>query len=237
MSCHVPPPVSSTNGTSSSSSSPAGSATATETSPAAIPERRPSRSAEGSTKVTNPAPSTALPTKLLHADARPSSSSTTAASAKVAPAPPSESGTSSPSQPDAANSDRASTTGSAPVVTPRQQLPGHGAQLFVELTEVGAHGRPPGSLGRPSPRSAMIVRWTSLVPPGIVHSQEPTKSSIQAPDSQPLERGLVQLLVRPEPVHLRGEVHHPLQQLAVAELDHRGVGGTRVTRLVAEHES
>ena len=39
----------------------------------------------------------------------------------------------------------------------------------------------------------MIVRWISLVPPGIVHSQEPMKSSTQAPDSQPLEARLVQL--------------------------------------------
>ena len=36
----------------------------------------------------------------------------------------------------------------------------------------------------------MIVRWISLEPPGIVHSQELTKSSTQAPDSQPLEIGL-----------------------------------------------
>jgi len=36
----------------------------------------------------------------------------------------------------------------------------------------------------------MMVRWISLVPPGIVHSQDPMKSRTQAPDSHPLEAGL-----------------------------------------------
>ena len=36
----------------------------------------------------------------------------------------------------------------------------------------------------------MMVRWISLVPPGMVHSHEPMKSSIQTPDSHPLESGL-----------------------------------------------
>jgi hypothetical protein len=35
----------------------------------------------------------------------------------------------------------------------------------------------------------MMVRWISLAPPGIVHSHDPMKSSIQAPDSQPLDMG------------------------------------------------
>jgi hypothetical protein len=34
-----------------------------------------------------------------------------------------------------------------------------------------------------------MVRWISLAPPGIVHSHDPMKSSIQAPDSQPLDMG------------------------------------------------
>ena len=33
----------------------------------------------------------------------------------------------------------------------------------------------------------MIVRWISLDPPGMVHSQEPMKSSTHEPDSQPLD--------------------------------------------------
>ena len=36
----------------------------------------------------------------------------------------------------------------------------------------------------------MMERWISLVPPGIVHSHEPMKSSTQAPDSHPLDKGL-----------------------------------------------
>ena len=70
----------------------------------------------------------------------------------------------------------------------------------------------------------MIVRWISLVPPGIVHSHEPMKSSTQAPDSQPLESGLRELRMGREPADLGAEVRHPLQQLAVVELDDRRVG-------------
>ena len=69
----------------------------------------------------------------------------------------------------------------------------------------------------------MIVRWISLVPPGIVHSHEPMKSSTQAPDSQPLERACRAACGR-QPADLGAEVHHPLQQLAVIELDDRRVG-------------
>src|SRR5215469_14146376 len=71
-----------------------------------------------------------------------------------------------------------------------QQVARHGPQLVVDLGEVGHDQPTAGSLGRPRPRSPMIVRWISLVPPGIVHSQEPMKSSTHAPDSQPLEAGL-----------------------------------------------
>ena len=66
---------------------------------------------------------------------------------------------------------------------------GHGPHLVVDR---GNPVRQPtvGSRGRPRPRSPMIVRWISLVPPGMVHSHDPMKSSTQAPDSQPLESGL-----------------------------------------------
>lgn len=37
----------------------------------------------------------------------------------------------------------------------------------------------------------MMVRWISLEPPGMVHSHDPMKSSAHAPDSQPLDIGLV----------------------------------------------
>ena len=69
-----------------------------------------------------------------------------------------------------------------------QQIAGDRAQLVVELRIVG-HQMALGSRGRPRPRSPMMVRWISLAPPGIVHSHDPMKSSIQAPDSQPLDMG------------------------------------------------
>ena len=71
----------------------------------------------------------------------------------------------------------------------------------------------------------MMVRWISLVPPGIVHSHEPMKSSTHAPDSQPLDIGLVSTVWAAQAADLRAEVGHPLQQLAVEQLDDRGVGG------------
>jgi hypothetical protein len=46
----------------------------------------------------------------------------------------------------------------------------------------------------------MIVRWISLLPPGIVHSHEPRKSSIHDPDSQPLEAGLRSVVNDSSPV-------------------------------------
>ncbi len=76
----------------------------------------------------------------------------------------------------------------------------------------------------------MIVRWISLVPPGIVHSHEPMKSSTQVPDSQPLDAGLASSVWAGEPADLGAEVRHPLQQLAVVELDDRGVGRARCAR-------
>ena len=75
-------------------------------------------------------------------------------------------------------------------VTLGQQFPCHAAQFTVQLGVLAGHQDAAGSRGSPRPRSAMMVRWISLAPPGMVHSQEPMKSSTQAPDSHPLEIGL-----------------------------------------------
>ena len=45
----------------------------------------------------------------------------------------------------------------------------------------------------------MMVRWISLAPPGIVHSHDPMKSSTHAPDSQPLDIGLVSTVCAASP--------------------------------------
>ncbi len=91
---------------------------------------------------------------------------------------------------------------------------------------------PLGSRGRPSPRSPMMVRWISLAPPGIVHSHDPMKSSIQAPDSQPLDMGFVNSVWAASPADLRPEIRHPLQQFAVVQLDDGGVGRSSGPSLV-----
>ena len=52
----------------------------------------------------------------------------------------------------------------------------------------------------------MMLRWISLVPPGIVHSHEPMKSSTQEPDSQPLDSGLASSRLGGEPADLHAEV-------------------------------
>ncbi len=61
----------------------------------------------------------------------------------------------------------------------------------------------------------MMVRWISLVPPGIVHSHDPMKSRTHAPDSHPLDERLAQLRVGREPGDLGAEVGHALEQFAV----------------------
>ena len=47
-----------------------------------------------------------------------------------------------------------------------QQITGYRPELFVELREFVCRHTALGSLGSPSPRSAMIVRWISLDPRG-----------------------------------------------------------------------
>ena len=91
----------------------------------------------------------------------------------------------------------------------------------VDLAEVPHQTA--GSRGSPRPRSPMIVRWISLVPPGIVHSHEPMKSSTQAPDSQPARHRLL-ALAWAGARDLGAEVRHALQQLAVVQLDDRRLG-------------
>ena len=179
-----------------------------------------------------PTPSTAVPRYGLAVAARPISSRTTAASAKVAPAPSSASGTSRPSHPASASSaqsvgprQRRSSLSSG-VARLAEQVACHGPQVVVEVGEFVHGARRPAHAGRPRPRSPMIVRWISLEPPGIVHSHELMKSSTHAPDSHPLEIGFASTVCPSQADDLGAEVGHPLEQLAVVQLDDRGVGGT-----------
>ncbi len=70
----------------------------------------------------------------------------------------------------------------------------------------------------------MMVRWISLVPPGIVHSQDPMKSSTQAPGLPSARHRLAQRGLTAEAGDLRAEVGHPLEKFAVVQLHDRRVG-------------
>ena len=154
----------------------------------------------------------------------------TATSANVAPAPPNCSGTSSPTQPASTSTDHST------VAILGEQVARHGSEFFVELLEFVCHQATLGSRGSPRPRSAMMVRWISLEPPGIVHSHEPMKSSTQEPDSHPLDIGLANSVCAFKPADLGAEIGEPLQQFAVVELDDRRVGGAGGSSLVVLHQ-
>ena len=91
--------------------------------------------------------------------ARPISSNRTASSRKPSPAPPSASGTETPVQPSSASSAQ---DGSG---VRREEGPRLCAQLLLLGGEREIHQR---DLGRPSTRSAMMLRRISDVPASIV---------------------------------------------------------------------